>query len=99
VNDALGAARIAREQLERGAGMLLCVPIATDAALAHDEVEIALGPAIAEAERAGIRGAELTPHLLRALGRATNDRALAANVRLLRANARVAAQVAQALCA
>jgi pseudouridine-5'-phosphate glycosidase len=99
VNDALGAARIAREQLDRGAGMVLCVPIATDAALPREEVEIALRQAIAEAERAGIRGAELTPHLLRALGRATSDRALAANIALLRANARVAAQLAQALCA
>ena len=55
--------------------------------------------AIGAAERAGVRGAELTPYLLRALGEATGGRALEANVALLRANARVAAQLALALCA
>src|SRR5439155_905707 len=37
VNDALGAARIAKEQLARGAGMLVAVPIPAAASLDHDE--------------------------------------------------------------
>ncbi|TME26807.1 MAG: pseudouridine-5'-phosphate glycosidase [Chloroflexi bacterium] len=98
VNDALGAARIAKEQLARGAGMLLAVPVPAEASLDHDEVESEVMRAIGAAERAGIRGAELTPFLLRALGEATQGRALEANVALLRANARVAAQLALALC-
>jgi len=99
VNDALGAARIAREQLARGAGMVLAVPVAPDVALDRDTVERDVARAIAAAERGGVRGAELTPFLLRALGEATAGRALDANVALLRANARVAAQLALALCA
>ena len=98
-NDALGAARIAKEQLTRGAGMLLAVPVPAEASLDHDEVEDEVMRAIGAAERAGVRGAELTPFLLRALGEATEGRALEANVALLRANARVAAQLALALCA
>src|SRR6266513_3615276 len=93
VNDALGAARIAREQLARGAGMVLCVPVPAESALARDEVEGQVRNAIAASERDGIRGADLTPYLLRALGEATNYRALR------RANAQVAAQLALALCA
>ncbi len=99
VNDALGAARIAKEQLARGAGMLVAVPIPAAASLDHDEIEDEVMRAIGAAERAGVRGAELTPYLLRALGEATGGRALEANVALLRANARVAAQLALALCA
>ena len=49
--------------------------------------------------RDGISGADLTPYLLRALGEATNYRALDANIALLRANAQVAAQLALTLCA
>src|SRR5207302_876163 len=76
VNDALGAARIAREQLARGAGMLLCVPVPVESALERDEVEGQVRKAIAAAQRDGIRGADLTPYLLRALGDATHYRAL-----------------------
>jgi len=98
VNDALGAARIAREQFARGSGMVLAVPVPAEMALDHDEVEGEVMRSIGVAERAGIRGAELTPYLLRALGNATMGRALDANIALLRANARVAAQLALALC-
>ncbi|HEY7624451.1 MAG TPA: pseudouridine-5'-phosphate glycosidase [Candidatus Limnocylindria bacterium] len=98
VNDALGAARIAKQQLERGGGMVLAVPVPAEAALSSEQVEGEVRNAIASAERDGVRGAELTPYLLRALGEATSYRALDANIALLRANARVAAQLASALC-
>jgi pseudouridine-5'-phosphate glycosidase len=99
VNDALGAARIAKEQLARGAGMLLCVPVPPESALDREEVEAKVRSAISAADRDGIRGADLTPYLLRALGEATSYRALDANIALLRANAQVAARLAYALCA
>ena len=65
----------------------------------REEVEGQVRNAIAAAERDGIRGADLTPYLLRALGEATNYRALDANIALLRANAQVAAQLALTLSA
>jgi pseudouridine-5'-phosphate glycosidase len=97
VDDALAAARVAREQLARGAGIVIAVPIAADAALDRREAEAEVARALQSAERQGVRGAALTPFLLGLLSDATGGRSLAANLSLLRANARVAAQIALAL--
>ena len=97
VDDALAAARIAREQLARGAGIVIAVPIAERDALDRREAEAEVARALAAAERQGVRGAALTPFLLAQLSDATGGRSLAANVSLLRGNARVAAQIALAL--
>jgi pseudouridine-5'-phosphate glycosidase len=96
-DDALAAARIAREQLARGAGMVVAVPIATAEALDRESAEADVARAIMAAEEAGVRGAALTPFLLGALGEATGGKSLRSNVSLLRQNARVAAQIALAL--
>ena len=96
-DDALSVARIAREQLARGAGMVVAVPIPAADALDRDEAEAEVARAVASAEKAGVRGAALTPFLLTSLGDATSGRSLRANVSLLRQNARVAAQIALAL--
>jgi pseudouridine-5'-phosphate glycosidase len=97
VDDALAAARVVREQLARGAGIVIAVPIAADDALDRREAEAQVARALQNAERQGIRGAALTPFLLGLLSDATGGRSLAANLSLLRANARVAAQIALAL--
>jgi pseudouridine-5'-phosphate glycosidase len=96
-NDALAAARIAREQLARGAGIVVAVPIAEADGLDRASAEAEVARAIAAAEQAGVRGAALTPFLLGALGEATSGRSLRSNVSLLRQNARVAGQIALAL--
>ena len=95
--DALGAARIARAQLARGAGLILAVPIPEEDAIDAEEAGREVDSALARAEAAGISGAALTPYLLAGLGEATAGRTLRANVALLRNNARVAASVAVAL--
>jgi pseudouridine-5'-phosphate glycosidase len=95
--DALAAARIAREQLARGAGIVIAVPIAASESLDRREAEEEVARAVAAAEKAGVHGAALTPYLLASLGDATSGRSLRANVSLLRQNARVAAQIALAL--
>ena len=97
VDDALAAARVAREQLARGAGIVIAVPIAASDSLDRREAEAEVARALAAAEREGIHGAALTPFLLAQLSEATGGRSLAANLSLLRANARVAAQIALAL--
>ena len=97
VDDALAAARVAREQLARGAGIVIAVPIAERDALDQLEAEAEVARALAAAERQGVRGAALTPFLLAQLSDATGGRSLAANVSLLRGNARIAAQIALAL--
>ncbi len=97
VDDALAAARVAREQLARGAGIVFAVPIAAGDALDRSEAEAEVARALQDAERQGIRGAALTPFLLGQLSDATGGRSLAANLSLLRGNARIAAQIALAL--
>ena len=97
VDDALAAARVAREQLARGAGIVIAVPVAASDALDRSLAEAEVARALESAERQNVRGAALTPFLLAQLSDATGGRSLAANVSLLRANARVAAQIALAL--
>ena len=97
VEDALAAARVAREQLARGAGIVIAVPITAGDALDRREAETEVARALEAAGRQGVRGAALTPFLLGQLSDATGGRSLAANLSLLRANARVAAQIALAL--
>jgi pseudouridine-5'-phosphate glycosidase len=97
VDDALAAARVVREQLARGAGIVIAVPIDAADALDRGEAEAQVNGAIEAAERQGVRGAALTPFLLGRLSDATGGRSFAANLSLLRTNARVAAQIALAL--
>lgn len=96
-DDPAAVARIARLQLDRGAGMLVCVPIPEANALPRDEIEREIDAALAAADRAGVHGAGVTPFLLAQLGETSSGRTLDANVALLRNNARLAAQIAMAL--
>jgi pseudouridine-5'-phosphate glycosidase len=96
-DDPTAAARIARLQLDRGAGMLVCVPIPEANALPRAELEREIDAALRSADAAGVRGSDVTPYLLAHLGDASSGRTLDANVALLRNNARVAAAIATAL--
>ena len=97
VDDAVAAARVARLQLDRGAGMVVCVPIPEASALPRAEMEREIDAALAAAETASVHGSDVTPFLLAHLGEASSGRTLDANVALLRNNARVAAEIAIAL--
>ena len=96
-DDPVTMARIARLQLDRGAGMLVCVPIPEANALPRDEIESEIDAALEAADRARVHGAAVTPFLLATLGETSSGRTLDANVALLRNNARVAAAIATAL--
>jgi pseudouridine-5'-phosphate glycosidase len=97
VDGALAAARVVREQLARGAGIVIAVPIDASDALDRQEAEAQVARALGAAERQRVYGAALTPFLLAQLSDATGGRSLAANLSLLRANARIASQIALAL--
>ncbi|MCU0618477.1 MAG: pseudouridine-5'-phosphate glycosidase [Gemmatimonadaceae bacterium] len=92
-------ARIARAHWGLGlrSALLVVVPPPEATALAQGEVDAAVGRALAEAERTGVRGAALTPFLLGAVVAATEGRSLAANLALLEANAGLAGEIAAAL--
>lgn len=94
---AVAAARVARAQLDRGAGLVVAVPIPEADALDAANVEADIERALERAEREGVQGAAVTPFLLRALGEHAGGRTLTANVALLRNNAAVAAAIAREL--
>ena len=58
------------------------------------EIEPVIAAALAEAERSGIRGKDVTPFLLGEIVKATKGRSLRANIALVKNNARVGAEIA-----
>ncbi|MCE2490501.1 MAG: pseudouridine-5'-phosphate glycosidase [Anaerolineae bacterium] len=93
------AASIIRAQMDmnRPGGILICVPVPADVALAQDQAEAAIVTANEEARRKRLRGASLTPYLLTRVAELTGGASLAANTVLLANNARIAARIAAAL--
>jgi pseudouridine-5'-phosphate glycosidase len=77
-----------------GTGVLVCNPIPPADEMPRELYEEALSGALAAAELAGVRGREVTPYLLEQMRQRTGGTSLAANVALLRNNARVAARLA-----
>jgi pseudouridine-5'-phosphate glycosidase len=90
------AALLATHWAVRRGGAVVAQPLPEALALAPLDFEAALAQAERDAEAAGVRGAALTPFLLARLGALTDGRTLRANRALIVANARLAAQVAQA---
>jgi pseudouridine-5'-phosphate glycosidase len=99
VDTSADAARIALATwaLGTGGGVLVGVPPPSGRTLESTRVEHAIAAALADADRQGLRGPEVTPFLLRAIGEATGGESVAANLALLENNARVGAEVAVAL--
>jgi pseudouridine-5'-phosphate glycosidase len=95
----LAAVLLAHRRLGLRGGVLVANPVPAADALAAEEVDGAIDQAVDEAERAGISRRELTPFLLARVVELTGGRSLAANVALVRDNARVAALAAVALAA
>lgn len=93
------AAGIIRAQMDmaRPGGILICVPVPAEVALAQDQAEAAIEQANEEANRKRLRGAALTPYLLTRVAELTGGASLAANTVLLANNARIAARIAAAL--
>lgn len=79
------------------AGVLVANPIPQEAALDRAMIDGAIAKALAEAERQGIGGKDVTPFLLAQVEKATSGRSVAANVALVRNNVRLAARIAAAL--
>ena len=80
-----------------GGGAVLANPLPDADAIPADELADAMRTAEAEADRAGVSGARLTPFLLARLAELTNARTLRANRTLVVNNARLAAEVAARL--
>jgi len=87
----------AKRHLGDHAALLVVQPVHDDAALDGRVVDEVVRVAMLKARAAGVRGGALTPYLLKAIDAATHGTALAANLSLLEANARLAAAVAVAV--
>ena len=80
-------------------GQLVANPIPTDAEIPAEDLWPIIEAALSEAHSAGITGKDVTPFLLGRMLEATEGRSLAANIALIRNNARLAAAIAVELAA
>jgi pseudouridylate synthase len=95
--DQVAAIIRSRRELGLSGGELVTVPVPADDELPREEAEAAIVRATEFADEAHIFGAAVTPFILAKVAELTNGRSMNANVALLLNNARVAAQIAQAL--
>jgi pseudouridylate synthase len=95
--DAAAAAIAAHRSIPGAGGMLLVQPPPAELAIARDDLEAWMAEALADADRRGIRGGSVTPHLLAHLAEASGGRSLRVNIGLIVENARTAARIAGAL--
>jgi pseudouridine-5'-phosphate glycosidase len=97
--DQVAAIIRARRSLGLPGGELVAVPVPTADELPRAEAEAAIARATHLADEAGLHGAAVTPFVLAKIADLTEGRSQRANIALLLNNARVAARIAQALCA
>jgi pseudouridine-5'-phosphate glycosidase len=95
--DAAAAAIAAHRSIPGAGGILVVQPPPADLAIDPHEVDRWIREAIAGADRRGIRGGAVTPHLLGHLARASGGRTLRVNIGLIVANARTAGTIASVL--
>jgi pseudouridine-5'-phosphate glycosidase len=88
-----------RRALGLPGGQLVANPIPPEDEIAAETMGPVIETALAEADAAGIAAKEVTPFLLSRIGVLTDGRALAANIALVRNNARLAARIATAIAA
>jgi pseudouridine-5'-phosphate glycosidase len=80
-----------------GSGILVCVPVPSEAALPEDVARDAVDRANREAAEAGVHGWELTPWLLARIAALTDGASVRANTALIVNNAGFAGRLASAL--
>jgi pseudouridine-5'-phosphate glycosidase len=99
VPDLEAAAVLVKTHLDLGlgSGALVCVPVPDSEALADATAREAIEQAEADAERAGVRGPELTPYLLARIAEITGGASVRANRALIVNNAHTAAELGRLL--
>jgi pseudouridine-5'-phosphate glycosidase len=98
--DEVASILVARDRVgTTGLGLVLANPIAPDDELDRDLHDRLLESGLAAADRDGVHGKDVTPYLLDWFHRESGGASLRANVALVRANARLAAEVAAAYAA
>lgn len=100
VQDPAAMARILkmREELHMDAGEVIANPIPEADEIAKPIIDGWIATALREAEEQDVRGKDVTPFLLSRLAELSEGKSVAANLALVKNNARVAARIAQAYC-
>ena len=93
----IAAAHRMRAALGLSGGQLVANPIPPEAEIPRAEIVPAVEAALAEADAQGIAAKEVTPFLLARIFEITEGRSLEANIALVKANARLGANIARAL--
>ena len=93
VADAIHAA----EDLGYDGGMLVTVPIPAEWSMDADYINGAIDQALAEADKQGVVGKEITPFLLARIKEITGGSSLASNIQLVFNNVKTAARIAAQL--
>jgi pseudouridylate synthase len=86
-----------QRDLEVRSALLVTVPVPSEAEVEQSFLNTVLEDALGQAERNKISGRDLTPFLLAQMSQRSDGATLRANIALLENNARVAAQIANAL--
>lgn len=95
--DHIARAHKMRTALSVPGGQLIANPIPAEEEIPGDILAPIIAQAQQDADRHGITGKGVTPYLLQRIYELTEGRSLTANIALVRNNARLAAQIAQAL--
>ncbi len=95
--DHIARAHKMRAALSVPGGQLIANPIPAEEEIPSDILAPIIAQAQQDADRHGITGKGVTPYLLQRIYELTEGRSLTANIALVRNNARLAAQIAQAL--
>lgn len=77
-------------------GLVVANPVPAEHAMPREAIDAAIAQALAEARAQGVAGKAATPFLLQRVSALTGGQSLASNIALIKANARLAAQVAVA---
>jgi pseudouridine-5'-phosphate glycosidase len=93
----LAAAFRAQQEMGLGGGMLVTNPIPEEYSMDPARINAAIDQAVADSQRLGIHGKEVTPYLLARVKELTGGDSLDANIQLVLNNARLAARTANAL--
>lgn len=80
-------------------GSLVCVPPPEEISMASDFINGIIEEAIAEAEKKGVRGKELTPFMLQKIARDTHGESVECNMKFVMNNAKAGLQIARELLA
>ena len=87
----------AQQDLKLDRALLVTVPVPAAFAVPAGELKQTLDAALQQAEQQSISGRELTPFLLSRMATSSKGATLKANIALLENNARIAAEIANAL--